>query len=138
MEISAFVDLVTESRKRTAIVLINPDRQDFVVDFQAAGLKITELSSVFSETVILSDEAFLKLLYKLADRQATAFLNPEIYLAPRFEEPHFLKYLMPKLLNSEPRKPIFLLFYSRKLFEKLKPFYLNFQQTMDHTFEEDF
>jgi len=138
MKIDLFVDLVTNSRRRTGIVLLNPERIDFLSDFESAGVEIIDLSQNFSGQVIISDDAFLEIVSAKAIGKVTAFINVELYLAPRYEEAHYLKYLMPKLLNSEPLKPIFLIFYSKRMYDKFKSYYVNYRDVDNHFFEEDF
>ncbi len=138
MKIEELVAVVTHSRKRTGIALLNPDRSDFLTDFENAGVHIVDLSNNFSGPVLLSDNAMHQLLIDRAIDRPTAYLNLELYIGPRFEEAHYLKYLMPKLLGSEPLKPIFFIFYSRVIYEKFKPYYLNSTYTSTHFYEEDF
>ncbi|MCF2503765.1 hypothetical protein L0663_10285 [Dyadobacter sp. CY107] len=136
--IDAYVKLVANSRKRTGIVLVNPEKINFLVELEAAGVEIIDLSKGFSGSVMLSDDAFIDLILNNAVGTVTGYTNVELYIGPRYQESHYLKSLMPKLLNSEPRKPIFLIFYSKLLFEKFKSYYVSYQQTSDHLFEEDF
>lgn len=138
MKIEDLITVVTHSRKRTGIALLNPDRGNFLTDFQNAGVQIIDLSDNFCGPVILSDNAIHQLLIDQAIGRPTAYLNLELYIGPRFEEANYLKYLMPKLLGSEPLKPIFFIFYSSTIYEKFKTYYLNSPYTSTHFYEEDF
>lgn len=138
MKIEELVAIVTHSRKRTGIALLNPERNDFLTDFEKAGVHIVDLSNDFAGPVLLSDDAMHQLLIDQAIGRSTAYLNLELYIGPRFEEAQYLKYLLPKLLSSEPLKPIFFIFYSNVIYEKFKIYYLNSTFTSTHFYEEDF
>lgn len=138
MKIDRFIHIVTHSRKRTGIVFLDPECSDLITEFQTAGVKIIDLSQNFTGQIILADNTFLQLLTQRALGTATCYTNIEVYLGPRFEENHYLKYLLPKLINSEPLNPIFLVFYSKLLFEKFKGYYLSRPASRDHIFEDYF
>ena len=138
MRIEDFVTKVSHARKRTGIILLNPERTGFLSDFEKAGLKIVDLADDYFGNVILSDTSFLRLIADRALGVATCYTNIELHIAPRFEEAHYFKYLIPQLLHSEPLKPIFFVFYSNSLYEKFKNYYCSYQPTHSHFFEEDF
>lgn len=138
MKIDRFIQIVTQSRKRTGIVLLDPEHNDLIAEFEMAGVKIIDLSQNFTGQVILADNIFLQLLTQRALGAATCYTNIEVYLGPRFEENHYLRYLLPKLINSEPLNPIFLVFYSKLLFEKFKSYYLSRPANREHIFEDGF
>ncbi|GAB3921516.1 hypothetical protein [Mucilaginibacter myungsuensis] len=132
--IKQFIQEVAHSRKRTGVVWLN--RAELLQEIQECGVKVINIADSAVENVIISDDQLIEILTKNEPATSVAFLNLEIFLAPRFKDLKYLSYLLSKVTVQEPYQPVFLLFYSKILFKKFRDHYINQKQTENHFYEE--
>jgi len=136
MNISDFVSLITHSRKRTGLVYLS--EKHILDELLAHELEIIDLSTTYNENVILSENELYNLINETTLNKAVVLLNLEMFLSIRYQEPKYLSFLVSKLCQLEPLKPVFFGFYSKILYEKFKSQYLLSNATDSHFYEDYF
>ena len=126
--------MVTYSRKRTGLILAT--RIDTLDELTDAGLQLVDFTQIHTETVVLSDDELYRLITTISLNSRTALLNLELFLSVRYRDVGYLNYLVPKLCNMEPLKPIFFVFYSNVLYEKFKTYYVLNKLTSKNFYED--
>jgi hypothetical protein len=132
MKIKTFIDRVGNARKRTAIVFMEDHMKATIDGFKTNNVKIIDCSELVTDEVILSDDQLLKLILDAAIGKKALILNFELFIATRIDETYFLQSFLRKLMVKEPLEPIFILFYSKMLYDKFKNFYTNHKPTETH------
>jgi len=132
--IKQFVEMVTHSRKRTGLIWLN--RPELLRELEDSGVHVVNLADQQFENVIISDDQLIDLLTGMKPAVSVAFINVEIFLAPRFKDLKYLPYLLSKMTTQEPYQPVFLVFYSNLLYKKFRHHYIGQKQTENHFYEE--
>jgi hypothetical protein len=133
--IKQFVETVTHSRKRTGVIWLN--RPELLQELQNCGIKLINFADQPVDNVIISDDQLVDLLIRSEPTFSVAFLNLEIFLAPRFKDLKYLPYLLSKMTVQEPYHPVFLVFYSKILYRRFRDHYMGQKQTENHFYEEN-
>lgn len=132
MKIKDFINKVDKARKRTAIVFMENNIKATIDDFKTNNVTIINCCDLAKDEVILSDDQLLKLILNATIGQKTLIINFELFIAARIDDTYFLQSFLQKLIVKEPIQPIFILFYSRVLYDKFKNFYKNHKPTETH------
>ncbi len=131
-KINIFINNVSKARKRTAIVFMEDELKSTIAEFNANNVKIMDCCDLVTNEIIFSDDQLLKLIFNTTVGIKSLISNLELLIAPRMNEPQFLKNFIQKLIVKEPLEPVFILFYSKILYDKFKNFYKNYQPTEFH------
>lgn len=131
--IEAFINMIAHSRKRTAVVFL--DSPALLQKLRLGGLEIFDLSESFEGSPVISDDELFQLIKNVSNNKSLVILNLEIFLSIRYQEPRYLQYLLSKLCQTEPMKPIFFGFYSYILYEKFRNYYSANKTTELHYYE---
>lgn len=131
-KINTFIDNVSKARKRTAIVFMEDELKSTINEFNINNVKIIDCCELVTNEIIFSDDQLLKLIFDASLEKRSLIFNLELFIAPRINEYQFLKNFIQKLMAKEPLEPVFILFYSKILYDKFKNFYKNYQPTEFH------
>ncbi len=131
-KINIFITNVSKARKRTAIVFMEDELKSTIAEFHANNVQTIDCCDLVTNEVIFSDDQLLKLIFDTTVGIKSLISNLELLIAPRMNEPQFLKNFIQKLIVKEPLEPVFILFYSKILYDKFKNFYKNYQPTEFH------
>ena len=131
-KINIFINNVSKARKRTAIVFMEDELKSTITEFNANNVKIIDCCDLVTNEIIFSDDQLLKLIFDTTVGIKSLISNLELLIAPRMNEHQFLKSFIQKLIVKEPLESVFILFYSKILYEKFKNFYKNYQPTEFH------
>lgn len=131
-KIDAFIRSVSSSRRRTAIVFMEDEMKATINEFKTHNVQVIDASDWAIEKIIFSDSELVDMIQANSVGKTTLIINLELFLAPRFEDNIFFKGFIQKLMAREPILPIFVLFYSQRLYEKFKEFYKHHKPTENH------
>jgi hypothetical protein len=131
-KIDVFIKSVSSSRKRTAIVFMEDEMKTTINKFKALNIQVIDASDWAIEKIIFSENELVDMILENSIGKTTLIINLELFLAPRFEDNIFFKGFIQKLMVREPLHPIFILFYSQKLYEKFREFYKHHKPTENH------
>jgi len=134
-KIEAFIKSIGSSRKRTAIVFMEDEMKATINEFKTLNVHILDASDWAIDKVIFSDNELIDKILLSSIGQTTLITNIELFLAPRFEDAIFLQDFLQKLMIKEPLQPIFILFYSKILYERFREFYKHHKPTESHYLE---
>jgi hypothetical protein len=121
--IEELLTTVCRARKRTGAVLASSYFEDVIDQSKQAGFVIVDGSAKHSGRLILTDDLLIERVRMLAEGAPCLFLNLELYVAPRLNNPGFLKQLVQKLVVLEPKHPIVFLLYSARVFSLFNAVY---------------
>ena len=114
---------IRRARKRTGAILASSHFEDVIDKSKQAGFVVVDGSAKHSGRLLLTDDLLIERVRLLADGSPCLFLNLELYVAPRLNNPGFLKQLVQKLVVLEPRHPIVFLLYSAPVFSLFNAVY---------------
>lgn len=134
MKIDVFIKSVSSSRKRTAIVFMEDEMKATINEFKTHNVHVIDASDWAIEKIIYSDNELIDMIVTNSVGKTTLIVNLELFLAPRFEDNIFFKGFLYKLMSQEPKQPVFILFYSKLLYEKFESFYKHNTSTDTHIY----
>lgn len=134
-KIESFIKYVSSNRRRTAIVFIEDEMKATIKEFEINHVQIIDASDWATDKIVYSDIELIDIILSNSLGQTTLIINIELFLAPRFEDKIFLQNFIQRLMATEPLQPIFILFYSKILYEKFKKFYKHNIPTENHFLE---
>ncbi|MFD1470396.1 hypothetical protein ACFQ48_19365 [Hymenobacter caeli] len=124
---------IRRARKRTGAILADGLFEAVIERSKLSGFAVVDGSVLHSGRVLLTDDQLLDKVKLLAGGVPCLFLNLEMYVAPRLNDPGYLKQLVHKLVVMEPKQPIVFLLYSAKVFSSFDSIYSQSLPTSQHT-----
>lgn len=124
---------IRRARKRTGAILADGLFEAVIERSKLNGFAVVDGSALHSGRVLLTDDQLLDKVKLLAGGVPCLFLNLEMYVAPRLNDPGYLKQLIQKLVVMEPKQPIVFLLYSAKVFSSFDSIYSQSLPTPQHT-----
>lgn len=125
--------IIRRARKRTGAILADGLFEAVIDQSKQAGFAIIDGSALHNGKVLLTDDQLLDKIKSLAGATPCLFLNLELYVAPRLNDPGYLKQLVQKLVVLEPKQPIVFLLYSAKVFSSFDAIYSQSLPSPQHT-----
>lgn len=124
---------IRRARKRTGAILADGLFEAVIERSKESGFAVVDGSELHNGRVLLTDDQLLDKVKLLAGGAPCIFLNLEMYVAPRLNDPGYLKQLVQKLVMMEPRQPIVFLLYSARVFSSFDAVYNQSLSTPQHT-----
>jgi hypothetical protein len=114
---------IRRARKKTGAILADSHFSAVIDHSKQAGFAVVDGSANYSGRLLLTDDLLIERVKLLAHSAPCLFLNLELYVAPRLNNPRFLEQLVRKLVVLEPKQPIVFLLYSARIFSLFNAVY---------------
>lgn len=124
---------IRRARKRTGAILADGLFEAVIERSQQRGFAVLDGSALHRGRVLLTDDQLLEKVKLLAGGSPCLFLNLEMYVAPRLNDPGYLNQLVQKLVVMEPKQAIVFLLYSAKVFSTFDAVYNQSLPSSQHT-----
>lgn len=111
------------ARKRTGAILAPNNFEEVIGYGSQAGFNVVDISDHHSGKLLLTDDQLIEKVRLLAGSSPCLFLNLEMYIGPRLNNPNFFTQLLQKLIILEPKQPIVFLLYSARIFSSFNAVY---------------
>lgn len=121
--INLFIENVKSSRKRTGIIYCSESFHSVIETFKASinDLKLFDCACLYNDTLTYSASELLNNLEQMTKDDTTIVLNIEAFIVSNSRS--FSDQLANLLIIREPLKPLFFLFYSKRIFKAFKDHY---------------
>jgi hypothetical protein len=133
--INELVTNVKSSRKRTAVIYCSESFMPIIAQFREniPEIKILDCTDLYKGSLTFSASDLLNQIELVSEDKPTIIFNIEALIVPNLI--HFEDQLAKLLSMREPLKPLFFLFYSKKIFCHFRDLFeskeLNCQNTLE-------
>ena len=135
MNINAFALSIHHARKRTGVLLADEKFSRVVKDLETAGYVVIDMAQMYNGKLFYTDDYLVDRMRLVASTKPVLIINLELFVAPRLGDGNFVEQLARKMVVSEPKQSILMLFYSLNLFRTFSTIYQLNTLTQRHTLD---
>ena len=133
--INDLIGSVKSSRKRTAVIYCTESFAPIIKQFKEnfPELILFDCTNIYKGSLTFSASDLLNKIEEEAKDQPTIISNMETFIVSN--SPNFSDQLAKLLVVREPLKPLFFVFYSKKIYRQFKDQYEAVELNRNNTFE---